>query len=610
VPRALRRAVVRALRRAAFRLRGRQLPLVYDPRYERGVFGVPLDPLRGEKILASLRERGALAGDGVSAPRPVSLANLLRVHTEDYLRRLESAETVTRILGVSVTPRQAEAAVDYQRLTVGGTIQATRLALRSGGVAVHLGGGFHHAMPDAGLGFCVFNDVAVAIRRLRARGYEEPVLVVDLDLHDGNGTRAIFADDPSVHTYSLHNQHWGETAAVASTAVALGTDVADERYLEALRETLPPVFASFRPRLVFYLAGTDLAEGDTLGDWRLSAAGLLERDRIVTSLARSEGATSPMVVLLAGGYGSHAWRYSARYLLWLVTGREIEPPEDEALTLRRFRRLGQALRADEREGDRQPFTLTEEDLADLVPGLSPPPRFLGYLTRHAVELLLESSGVLAQLRSRGYGRLRVDLETRSGLAHTLRVVSDGGAEEVLVELRAERSRRAVPGMETILLEWLLLQNPRGEFSARRPRLPGQQHPGLGLLRDIMGWLVVVCEERGLDGIFFTAAHYHIAMQSRRLVRPLDPVDEARLEAFAEALSGLSLAAAAAAVAEGRVLDAATGAPAEWRPIPTVLPVSERLRARVTGPAYEAAVVRERARFFFRRAASTLATREA
>jgi acetoin utilization deacetylase AcuC-like enzyme len=605
VPRGLRRAVVRALRRAAFRLRGRRLPLVYDARYERGVFGVPLDPLRGEKILASLREGGLLPGDGVSTPRPASLANLLRVHTEDYLRRLEEPQTVTRILGVTVTPREAEAAVDHQRLTVGGTIQATRLALQTGGIAVHLGGGFHHAMPDTGLGFCVFNDVAVAIRRLRARGFADPVLVVDLDLHDGNGTRAIFADDPSVHTYSLHNQHWGETAAVASTAIALGTGVGDERYLGVLRETLPPVFASFRPRLVVYLAGTDGAEGDALGDWRLSAAGLLERDRLVTSLARGEGETSPMVVLLAGGYGRHAWQYSARYLLWLVSGRELEPPEEEALTLRRFRRLGEALRGDAREDDRLPFTLSEEDLAGLVPGLSPPPRFLGYFTRHAVELLLESSGILAQLRARGYGRLRVDLKTHSGVGHTLRVVSDDGAEEVLVELRAERSRRAVPGMETILLEWLLLQNPRGEFSLRRPRLPGQQHPGLGLLRDIMGWLVVVCEQRGLDGISFTAAHYHIAMQSRRLVRPLDPVDEARLEAFADALSGLSLADSTAAVAEGRVLDAATGAPAEWTPIPTVLPVSERLRARVTGPAYEAAVARERARFSFRRAASTL-----
>ena len=390
MPRGLRRAVVRALRRAAFRLRGRTLPLVYDPRYEHGVFGVPLDPLRGEKILASLRESGFLTRDGVSTPRAASLANLLRVHTEDYLRRLESAETVTRIFGVSVAPREAEAAVDYQRLAAGGTIQATRLALQTGGVAVHLGGGFHHALPGAGMGFCVFNDVAVAIRRLRVRGFADRVLVVDLDLHDGNGTRAIFADDPSVHTYSVHNQHWGETGAEASTAIALGADVEDDRYLGVLRETLPALFESFRPRLVVYLAGTDGAEGDALGDWRLSAAGLLERDRLVTSLARGGEEPRPMAVVLAGGYGPHAWRHSARYLLWLLSGRELEPPEEEALTLRRFRRLGASLGADEREDDGLPFTLTEEDLAGLVPGLSPSPRFLGYLTRHAVELLLET----------------------------------------------------------------------------------------------------------------------------------------------------------------------------------------------------------------------------
>ena len=122
-------------------------------------------------------------------------------------------------------PREVEATLDLQRLMAGGTIQATRLALRTGGIAVHLGGGFHHAMPDAGLGFCVFNDVAVAIRRLRGRGFAEPVLVVDLDLHDGNGTRRIFADDPTVHTFSIHNDHWGDTEAVASTSIALGPGV-------------------------------------------------------------------------------------------------------------------------------------------------------------------------------------------------------------------------------------------------------------------------------------------------------------------------------------------------------------------------------------------------
>jgi acetoin utilization deacetylase AcuC-like enzyme len=593
------RAVARAARRCWFRLRARGIPLVYDSVYERGVFGVPLDPLRGEKILASLDEAGLLARDAFWTPRPASLQNLLRVHTVEYLHRAQEPETLTRICGVAMTAAEAEAGVEMQRLMTGATIQATRLALITGAVTAHLGGGFHHAMPDTGMAFCVFNDVAVAIRRLRSRGFEEPILVVDLDVHDGNGTRAIFADDPTVHTYSVHNDHWGSTEARASTSIALGAGVDDETLLATVRETLPPVFDAFRPGLVVYLAGTDGAEDDRLGNWRLSAAGLFERDRFVTDLVRRGAHSPPMAVLLAGGYGRRAWRYTARYLLWLASGREIEPPAEEALALQRFRRLGEALRDVDKEDDDRPFTLTEEDLVGLVPGASSPSRFLGYFSRHAVELLLERSGILAQLRAKGFRTLRIELDTRDGLGHTLRVVCEDGPEEVLVELRAERSRRVVPDMEVIALEWLLLQNPRAEFSSRRPQLPGQKHPGLGLLRDIMGWLMVVCERHALDGIFFTTVHYHIAVQSRRLVKPLRAVDLGNIRAFSEALSGLTLAEAATAVAEGRVIDETTGEPAVWKPVPTVVPVSERLKDRVRGPGYEEVARREAERLHFR-----------
>jgi len=589
LPSSFLRAIVRGSRRLRHRLSGGGVPIVYDPRYQRAIYGVPMDPLRGDKVLSALEEAGLLARDQVSTPRPASLQNLLRVHTPEYLQAVQEPEVLTRVLGVEVPPGEVETTLDLQRLMAGGTIQATRLALRTGGVAVHLGGGFHHAGADSGLGFCIFNDVAVAIRRLRARGYSEPVLVVDLDLHDGNGTRLLFAEDETVHTFSIHNDHWSATEARASTSIALGQDVGDARFLAALREALPPVVESFRPGLVFYLAGTDGAADDVIGNWRLTATGLLERDQLVTSLVRQDGLARPLVVVLAGGYGRHAWRYTARHLLWLSSGRELQPVAEEALALRRFRRLGADLRLGEAVDDGLPFSLGEEDLAGLVPGTAPPPRFLGYFSRHGVELLLERAGVLTQLRARGFRSLRLELEPRQG--RTLRVLCDDASPELLVELRAARSRAAVPEMDVIAVEWLLLQNPREAFSDRRPRLPGQQHPGLGLLRDFMGWLVAVCETHGLDGVFFVAAHYHIAMQSRRLVRPLRPAHEARLRALAQALDGVPLAEATGAVDSGRVVDAATGERVAWDPIPTVLPVSVRLRAQVDGPAFDEQVER-------------------
>jgi acetoin utilization deacetylase AcuC-like enzyme len=579
--------LLRALRSAWRRFRSRGIPLVYSARYQHGLWGAPFDPLRGEKVLAALADAGLLPREALMEPRPASLANLLRVHTETYLRSLHEAEALTRILGTPVSSRAAEAVFDLQRLMVGGTIQASRVALRLSGPAVHLGGGFHHAAAGAGAGFCVFNDVAVAIARLRARGYGERILVVDLDLHDGNGTREIFAADPTVHTFSIHNDDWSAVPAIASTTIALGAGIDDERYLATLRDTLPAVVESFRPGLVFYLTGADVAHDDALGNWRLSRAGVLARDRLVTELARGH----PLVIVLAGGYGPRAWRYPARYLLWLASGRSIEPAADDDIALARFRRLH--LPAGDRDvrADGRPFSLTEEDLSAVQPAYSLPPRFLGTFSRPAVELQLERVGLLAQIRACGFRHLRVELAADGGLGDTLRVLCDDGTrDELIMELRAHRSRSVVPDFEVLAIEWLLLQNPRGSFSESRPRLPGQQHPGLGLLQEVLAWLIFICQEHGLDGVAFVAAHYHIAVQSRRLVRLLRAEDEALLHALTTALDGLSLADAATAVAQGRV-GTGDGAPFTWRPLTAVLPVSEKLTGRVSGEAYEAGVRR-------------------
>ena len=286
--------------------------------------------------------------------------------------------------------------------------------------------------------------------------------------------------------------------------------------------------------------------------------------------------------MLAGGYGTHSWSHSARFLLWLASGREIAPPHEATLTLKRYRRLGDALAPRPTRGDDDRlFTLDASDLAGIDPGLFGPPRYLGALTRAEIELHLERLGVLERLRLRGFRRLRVDVDADDVRGHSLRVVCEDRGEELLVELLMRRSLSEITGFEVLVIEWLLLQDPRAGFTVKRPQLPGQEHPGLGLLYEVIGWLVLLCEHHHLDGVYFTAAHFHIAAQARKLARLPTPESVARYRAFESALSGLTLSAAARVLAEGRLEDEVTGAPVAWQPLPIVVSASDRLRDHLT-----------------------------
>ncbi len=572
---------------------------VYHAAYARTVSGVPIDPARADEILAFLLDRGLIRRRDVSQPVPASLENLLRVHTPAYLESLADPATLTGIFGSPVRPDEVQDIIDLQRLSVGGTIQATRLALGRGGpIAVNLKGGLHHAAPARGTGFCLFNDIAVAIRRLRARGFADPVLVVDLDLHDGNGTRAAFATDPSVHTFSIHNRTWDDVPAVAATSLALGEGVTDDAYLAVLREALPPVLRARRPGLVVYVAGCDPAADDQLGDWHITAAGMLERDRFVVDQVRgANGRRIPLVIVPGGGYGPNAWRYSARFFGWLVSGRVIEPPGDMEIALARFRPVARrfaerALAPSAPQAATAEWSLSEADVAAPAQA-GAEQRVLGHYSRHSLELLLERLGFFKRLRDLGFRHPVLDVEFGHALGETIRVYGDAGRTELLMELRINRSKRVVPGMDVVYVEWLLLQNPRAAFGGRLVPLPGQEHPGLGMLGEVAAWLVVMCETLGLDGVVFVPAHYYTAALGRRHMRFLEPEDQARFEALQEAVAGMSLADADRAVAEGRVVDGATGEPVRWRPAPMVVPVSARLEALVGGPSYSEQVARAR-----------------
>ncbi|UCD23006.1 MAG: histone deacetylase [Gemmatimonadota bacterium] len=581
-------AGLRALRRLRYSLSGSQTRLVYHPDYELPVAGVPLDPLRGQRILAYLLDQGVIGQQDARTPIPASLKNIAKVHTADYLDQLDRPETMEAVLGFRTEDETWQQFIDLQRLAAGGTVHATRLALRTGCVAVNLGGGFHHARPDRGMGFCIINDIAVAVARLRSRGYSESILIVDLDIHDGNGTRTAFANDPTVYTFSIHNETWDHQEAVADSCIELGEGVGDAEYLRVLESELPRVIADHEPALVVYVAGVDPVAGDKMGNWRVSREGLLRRDQFVIEHARRGNEDMPIAVVLGGGYGKDAWRYTAGFVHWLFTGNEHVPTEDVEAIVRRFRRIEHDAKRKEAKAraSAPDWELDESDLMMPGIGVQSDARVLGVFTKHRIELLLERLGILNQIRAKGFVSPTIVLDAHSTLGHTIRLFGDTQQAELLVELRVRRDRASVPGMEALYVEWLLLQNPRAEFGDR-PRLPGQEFPGLGLLREIVALLVVVCEQIGLDGIVFVPAHYYMAALGRRHLRFVRNDDAIVFEAIRRAVAGLDLGTATNAMEAGRVIDRRTGDAISWHTPPMIMPISERLSGQLGSAGAEA-----------------------
>jgi acetoin utilization deacetylase AcuC-like enzyme len=250
-----------------------------------------------------LRQRvvanGIVSPDQLHEPPRVERAALLLAHDPAYVDALTSGtltDAQIRRLGFPWSP----ALVERSYRAVGGTLAAAGAALTHG-VAMNLAGGTHHAFAGHGEGFCVFNDVAVAIRALQRGRRIARALVVDLDVHQGNGTNAIFAGDDTVFTFDMHGKRNYPFAKVASSLdVELDDGTTDDEYLAALAAALPRVIAESRPDVVVFLAGADAHEADRLGRLRLTQSGLARRDMMVLQTAREVGI--PVAITIAGGY--------------------------------------------------------------------------------------------------------------------------------------------------------------------------------------------------------------------------------------------------------------------------------------------------------------------
>jgi acetoin utilization deacetylase AcuC-like enzyme len=259
-------------------------------------FPLPKYGLLRERLLAD----GLASAAEVHVPEPVAWSRVAAVHDAGWVRRVRSGELSVREARAIGLP-WSEALVLRARVAIGGTIAAARHALAHG-VALNLGGGTHHAGRTFGRGFCLFNDVAVALERLRADGLAGRALVVDCDVHQGDGTADLLGPDPDTFTLSLHGaRNYPFQRIPSDLDVDLATGTGDARYLRALDTALDfALERAGRVDLAFYLAGADPWKGDRLGRLALTKAGLRARDELVLDRLRASGA--PVCVVLAGGY--------------------------------------------------------------------------------------------------------------------------------------------------------------------------------------------------------------------------------------------------------------------------------------------------------------------
>lgn len=266
------------------------VPLPSGHRFPMGKYRLLREALLGASLLSE---------DELVPAEPVDFDALSLVHSARWVKAVKDghlSEAEVRRLGFP----WSEALVSRSRAAVGGTCAAARVALEEG-FAGNLAGGTHHAFSDHGEGFCVFNDIAVSIRALQAEGRLGRALVVDLDVHQGNGTASVFEGDDSVFTFSMHGQHnFPFRKQRSSLDVGLEDGTSDAAYLDALYRHLPRVLDAARPELIYYQAGVDPLAEDTLGRLALTQEGLEARDRFVFESAQRHGL--PLVVTLGGGY--------------------------------------------------------------------------------------------------------------------------------------------------------------------------------------------------------------------------------------------------------------------------------------------------------------------
>lgn len=529
-------------------------PIFYDPLYRLPFANIEprlgIEPRRADFAAWYLHDARALAWRMLRAPRPVTFEQLARVHGHDYLEGLSDPQTLARVFGVDPSEIDVDEVLGTVRLATGGTVEATVLALEREVAVLNLLGGFHHAFPNKGGGLCPVNDLAVGLAEARARGFRGRAVVLDLDAHPPDGTAACLATDAGSWIGSLSGSDWGPLPGVDETVLPEGSG--DAPYLAALEGLLGRMPA---PDLAFVIAGGDVLANDRMGLLGLTLDGARRRDLAVARAL--EGV--PSVWVPGGGYSRRGWRVLAGTGL-VLSWRSLRPiPEDYDPLEAEFNRIFRKLRGEDL-GASSDTVFTAEDF-ELDLGVAPPgrPRLFGLYTPDGVEHGLERYGILPHLRRLGYDEFRVAFDSTDAGERIRLFGRHDAVEHRLIEVVLAKQQRPEGGR--LFLNWLSLEDPRARFGPLRPRLPGQDNPGLGLSREIVAVLERMARRLGLQTLVYRPAYFHTAYAARRHFRFEDPARQGRFEALVRDLHELPLVAATTAVAEGRVL--LDGAPYAW-----------------------------------------------
>jgi histone deacetylase 11 len=276
------------------------------------IYGLPsigehqtFDIMRFKKIRDKLVLDGLLHRRNILRPDLCTNEDLRLVHTEKYIKALQDPQYASQILHLDSVGLFYDSVLEYFRAVTGGTLLATAYALKWNVPVFNLGGGYHHAHPDHGEGFCLVNDIAIAIQKFRHLRRGQKFMIIDLDYHQGNGNLLYFQDDSDVFTLSIHAASWVEVDRPHNKDILVPDNCDDQTYLTVLENALDIVCASYNPDAVFYIAGSDVYEKDALAGMKLTRQGVLRRNLFVFRKIRK--ARIPLIIVAGGGYGKDSW---------------------------------------------------------------------------------------------------------------------------------------------------------------------------------------------------------------------------------------------------------------------------------------------------------------